>query len=753
MAQDNVRPDYARLGRIVTGASYWNTVDDESFGLRSLRMSDGPHGLRLQDDDNPDHLGIGRSLPATCFPPAVTMACSWDLSLVEAVGAACGREAREKNVDVLLGPGLNLKRSPLCGRNFEYYSEDPSLAGQLAAAMIRGIQSQGVAATPKHFAANNQETDRMTVSADIDPRPLHELYLRAFEIAIREGKPWAIMTAYNSINGAPATSDPWLLTEILRGQWGFDGLVISDWGAVHDPVASLTAGMDMRMPGKPSDSTIALALAEGVVAENHVHTVIDRLKLLAERTAPTDGPIACDYEAHHQLTRHAAAQSAVLLHNDGQSLPLAPGSRIALIGELARTPRYQGAGSSAVNPRKTVGALEAMSQRFASLSFAAGYRLDGEPDQTLLDKAVLAAADAEVVVLFLGLPAISEAEGRDRTDIDLPRNQLALIDAVTAIHSNVVVALSNGAVVTTAAWRSKVGAIVEFWLTGQAHGETVADILTGDVNPSGKLAETIPLRLEDTPAYLSFPGEAGHTRYGEGIFVGYRYYDARDLAVDYPFGHGLSYTRFMYSDMTVNVRELDDPVALTMTAKITNTGERAGAEVAQLYIGAKDNILQMPERELKGFAKVYLNAGECVSISIDVLRSDLSHYHPDHGWYMAGGEHTIELGASSRDIRLHALVDVPGQPIAKRLSLYATLADWLDHPVAGEMIRSYFEQRGGLSGRIADLLGSDVSAASIREAPMIAVLQFPGVPLDEADVERILEHLDDRDAPEAVGLV
>lgn len=750
MNPDDARQEDAGVARIVTGAGYWTTVAVESLGLRSLRMSDGPHGLRIQDDDNPDHLGLGRSLPATCFPAAVTMACSWDLSLIEAVGAACGKEARAKNVDILLGPGLNLKRSPLCGRNFEYYSEDPLLAGQLAGAMIRGVQSQGVAATPKHFAANNQETDRMTISADIDPRPLHELYLRAFQIAIREGAPWAIMTAYNGINGVPATSNPWLLTELLRKEWGFDGLTISDWGAVHDPVASLAAGLDMRMPGKPDDPTIALALAAGELCEDDIFTVVDRLKLLAERTAPGIAPEDCDYAAHDRLTRYAAAQSAVLLHNDQSLLPLSAEGNIALIGEFARVPRYQGAGSSAVNPRRTVSALDAMSERFSSLSFAPGFRLDGEPDQALQDEAVLAASNADTVILFLGLPAISEAEGRDRTDIDLPDNQRALIDAVSAVHSRVIVALSNGAVIATTQWRSKVGAIIEFWLTGQAHGETVADVLTGEVNPSGKLAETIPLRLEDTPSYLSFPGEAGHARYAEGIFVGYRHYDARDAAVDYPFGHGLSYTRFEYSDMKVEVNDIDDEMAFAITATIANVGERDGAEVAQLYVGTQDNALRMPVRELKGFAKVHLKAGETASITIDVRRSDLAHYHPGHGWSMPGGKLAIALGASSRDLRLQAFVDVPGHAISKRLDLYSTFGDWLDHPSAGDMVRSHFEQRGGLSGRIADLLASDVSAASIREAPLIAVLQFPGVPLEEADVERILGHLDDQDRVQAL---
>ncbi len=567
------RPTLAEAAGITTGADYWSTVAVDRLGLRSLRLADGPHGLRVQDDENPDHLGLGRSLPATCFPPAVTLASSWDRTLVEEVGAALGSEARAAGVDVVLGPGLNIKRSPLCGRNFEYFSEDPYLAGTLAAAMVRGIQSTGVAACVKHFAANNQETDRHRVSAQVDERTLREIYLRAFEVVLRESAPWSIMSAYNKINGTYASEDPWLLTEVLRSEWGYDGVVVSDWGAVHDPVDAVAAGLDLRMPGRPEDPRVLEAASDGTLGEEHLTRTFDRLRLLAERTLTATLPRSAGqdpgHEAHHALTRRAAAEAAVLLTNDG-TLPLVPraGSRVAVVGELARTPRYQGAGSSAVNPTRVVSGWDALRSRLtdagASVAFGAGYRLETDAtDDDLSREATSLAADADVVVLFLGLPGTFEAEGRDRTSIDLPANQVALVAALAATGTPVVVTLSNGSAVTTHAWRDGVNAVLELWLTGQAHGDSVADLLLGDVNPSGKLAETVPVRLADTPSFLDFPGENSLVTYGEGIHVGYRYYDARDLAVDHPFGHGLSYTTFAYSDLGVLVHDHSDAVALT----------------------------------------------------------------------------------------------------------------------------------------------------------------------------------------------
>ncbi|MBV9921349.1 MAG: glycoside hydrolase family 3 protein, partial [Pseudonocardia sp.] len=454
---------------LTTGADYWSTHPIDELGLPRIRVSDGPHGLRVQDDDNPDHLGLGRSLPATCFPPAVTLASSWDPQLIRDVGAALAREARSLGVDVVLGPGIEIKRSPLCGRNFEYYSEDPLLTGRLAGAMVQGLQSEGVGACVKHFACNTQETDRHRVSADVDERTLREIYLRAFELTIREVNPWAVMSAYHRLNGVYASQHPWLLSTVLRQEWGYDGVVMSDWGAVHDPVAAVAAGLDLRMPGQPGDPRVRDALAAGTIDEAVLDQVVDRLRRLASRTevARATRPVV-DVDAHHQLVRHAAAQSAVLLHNDGGLLPIDPAAlnSIAVIGELARTPRYQGAGSSAVNATRVVSALDALQTRLGettAVSYAAGYVLDGEDDASgLLDDAVSVVRSSDLVLLFLGLPRSYEAEGRDRTTIELPANQVELVRAVAAVNPRIVVALSNGSAVSTANWRTLVGSIVEF---------------------------------------------------------------------------------------------------------------------------------------------------------------------------------------------------------------------------------------------------------------------------------------------------
>ena len=733
---------------LTTGADYWSTHEAVDLGLRSIRLSDGPHGLRVQDDDNPDHLGLGRSLPATCFPPAVTLASSWDPHLIRSVGEALGREARSLGVDVVLGPGIEIKRSPLCGRNFEYYSEDPLLTGRLAGAMINGLQSQGVGACVKHFACNTQETDRLRVSADVDERSLREIYLRAFQNAIREGHPWAVMSAYNRVNGVFASENHWLLTEVLRGEWAYDGVVISDWGAVHDPVAAVAAGLDLRMPGQPGDPRVRDAVAAGSLDEAAVDLVVERLRLLAGRTAEArESTPVVDHESHHQLARRAAAQCAVLLHDDRGLLPINPARErsIAVIGELARSPRYQGAGSSAVNPTRVVTGLDALQTRIGgttSVSFAPGYVLRPDDDATgLVDDAVALARSSELVVLFLGLPASYEAEGRDRTTIELPAEQVALLRAVAAVNSRVIVALSNGSAVTTADWRDAVGSIIEFWLTGQAHGDSITDVLVGDVNPSGKLPETVPIRLEDTSSYLDFPGELGHVRHSEGVHVGYRWFDARRLEVDYPFGHGLSYTTFDYSDLRITVHDLDDPIAMTVSMALANTGGRDGAEVVQVYVGDRSGILQMPESELRAFAKVHLTAGASRRVEIPIARADLEHFHPEAGWVFTGGPMRVSVGSSSRDIRLEATAEVPGRPLEVPLTAWSQLRDWMTHPLVGPALRKLIDERGGVKGRLGDLLSDPVSEDSALIIPMISVTQFPGFPISFHEAEELLNEL------------
>lgn len=728
---------------LATGADYWSTAAVPELGLRAVRLADGPHGLRVQDDDVPDHMGLNRSRAATCFPPAVTLASSWDPQLIETVGAALGAEARASGVDMVLGPGLNLKRSPLCGRNFEYYSEDAYLSGMLAGAMVRGLQSRAVAACLKHFAVNNQETDRQRVSAVVDERTLHETYLRSFEIAIRESDPWAVMSSYNRINGVYASENRWLLTEVLRERWGWDGVVVSDWGAVHEPAEALESGLDLRMPGRPEDSRLADALEAGLLDVEALRRTAERITRLAERTGGGAAG-AVDHEAHHELTRRAAAESAVLLTNDGV-LPLdgAATKRVAVIGELARTPRYQGAGSSAVNPTRVVSGLDAFTERLGErVAFAPGYRLDGAADAALESSAVEAVADADVVVLFLGLGGSAEAEGRDRTSIELPANQISLIRRLRALEVPIVVALSNGSAVSTAAWRDDVSAIVEFWLTGQAHGDTIADVLLGETEPGGRLAETIPVALEDTPAYLTFPGENGAVYYGEGVFVGYRWYDARALPVDHAFGHGLGYTTFDYSELDVQVHDLTDPTALTVVFTVTNTGDRTGSAVPQVYVSDTEPQLTVPERELRGFAKLSLAPGEARRVSIPVLRADLAHFHTGvSDWVHTGGPATVFVGASSRDLRVRATVDLPGTPVIVPLDAFSSLAEWRAHPVAGLALAELLEQRGGIRGRMADLLGDEAGADSVLSVPLQTLIEMPGVPLDRADVDVLLAQL------------
>ncbi|WP_338811323.1 glycoside hydrolase family 3 C-terminal domain-containing protein (plasmid) [Agrobacterium leguminum] len=733
---------------LATGADYWTTIDATHNGIRSLRFADGPHGLRVQDDENPDHLGIGRSLPATCFPPAVTLASSWDDQLVHEIGVALGREARAMGVDVVLGPGLNLKRSPLCGRNFEYYSEDPYLGGVLAAAIVNGMQSQGVGACLKHFAVNNQETDRLRVSANVDERTLREIYLRTFEIAVRRSQPWAIMSSYNRINGVHAAQNEWLLTTVLRDEWGFDGIVVSDWGGVRDPVASVNAGLDLRMPGRQQDDRLKKAYLAGQVNPDALKKMIERFRLLAQRTKAPDVVEVVDYDQHNNLVRRAAAESAVLLANDG-TLPLSlnQGMRIAVVGDLARKPRYQGAGSSHVNAKSVVTGLDAMRARAkicgAELIFAAGYALGMRADPNAIAEAVRAAENADVVVLFLGLPGEYEAEGRDRTMIDLPEEQIALTEALHATGKPIVVAMSNGSAVTTSNWRANVNAIVEFWLTGQAYGDTVADVLFGDINPSGKLPETIPIRLADTPSYLHFPGRHANVSYGEGIYVGYRYYDARDIAVDFPFGHGLSYTTFEFVDLDITENPLEDPFAFTARVTVRNVGACEGAEVVQLYVADQSQFIEVPPLELRGWKKIRLEPGQSGTVDIPVSREQLEHWnHLTKTWLFPGGPITVHVGSSSRDIKLKKSLQVPGHTVLVRLTPWSTTGEWLDNPVGGPMLQAIFDSRGGLRGRMGDLMSDPAGRDSARGIPLASIAEFPGVPIDMEEIEELCRTLD-----------
>lgn len=735
---------------LTTGANYWLTQAAPAIGLPAIRMADGPHGLRLQDDANPDHLGVGRSVPATCFPPAVTLASSWDPPLIERVGAALGREARARGVHVILGPGMNIKRTPLCGRNFEYFSEDPLLSGLCAAAQVRGIQSQGVGACVKHFAANNQEADRHRISADVDERPLWEIYLRGFQWVVAQASPWMVMTSYNRLNGTYTDESRWLLGDVLKGEWGYDGVVVSDWGAVYNPVAAVNAGLDLRMPGRPDDDAVHQAALRGEIPVERLDDVVERLLRLSERVSFDPGD-AVDMAQQHALARAAAMECAVLLKNERDVLPLRPSqiSRVAVVGELARSPRYQGAGSSRVNAYRIVPALDALRERLegtTELSFCAGYRLDADaPQADLVAEALQLASQADVVLLFLGLPDSAEAEGRDRRDIDLPANQIRLIESLAGTARSIVVALSNGAVVTTAGWRRHADAIVEFWLTGQAHGNAIADVLLGDANPSGKLAETIPCRLQDTPAFLDYPGENGRVRYGEGLYVGYRYYDARAMAVDFPFGHGLSYTRFDYADLAVTTHPAGHAIAMSVRVTVTNVGTRRGREVVQVYVHDRAGLVVVPPQELRGFEKVELAPGEALRVEIDIPRERLQHRLPGRGWAYHGGAAEVRVGSSSRDIRLTLEVELERTPVDRPIDGWSTMEEWLAHPTLGPKLQRLFDERGGARGRAGQLLADPVGRQSILAVPLLGLAQFPGFPLTDRDVVALLG--DKPDAP------
>ena len=730
---------------LTSGADFWHLKGVDRLGVPRVMVTDGPHGLRKQETSS-DHLGLGQSVPATCFPTAAALGSSWDVDLVRRVGEALGRETRAHQVGVLLGPGVNIKRTPLCGRNFEYVSEDPVVAGEIGAALVDGIQSQGVGTSLKHFAANNQETDRMRVSADVDERTLREIYLPAFERVVRGARPWTVMCAYNKVNGTYASEHRWLLTEVLRDEWGYDGLVVSDWGAVHDRVAALAAGLDLQMPAagtRPDDEVVA-AVREGRLAPEVLDRAVRRvLRLVTDALPAVTEPGTFDVDAHHALAREAAAAGSVLLKNDpvdgAPLLPLA-GDDVLVVGEFARTPRYQGAGSSQVNPTRLDDALAALRDALgAGVAFEPGFTVEGVPstddDAALLAAAVAAADRARTVVLFLGLPAPDESEGYDRPRLGLPDNQLGVLRALAEVTPRIVVVLANGSAVDLP-WRDRAAAILETWLGGQAGGSAVADLLTGAVAPSGRLTETLPLRLEDTPAFGNFPGELGHVRYGEGVLVGYRWYDTRAIDVAYPFGHGLTYTSFAYDEVAVEVHGAGPEVRLEVRVRLTNTGARAGAEVVQVYVRDPQAAVLRPVRELKAFRKVALEPGEQREVVVELAARDLSYWHPGlRRWVVEGGAFVVEVGASSRDVRASVEVDVEGEPLWGELTDMSTIAEWLEHPRGAAILAPLLQPPAGEQG-LAEL--DDSMRAMMLQMPARALVDFGFAPVDHAQLAELV---------------
>jgi beta-glucosidase len=732
------------------GSDFWHTAPVPRLGIRAITVSDGPHGLRRQPDEG-DHVGVSGSLPATCFPTASALGSSFDPELVRRVGEALGEEALAQDVQVVLGPGINIKRSPLCGRNFEYLSEDPLVSGVLGAALVAGVQSRGVGACVKHFAANNQETDRLRVSADVDERTLREIYLPGFERVVREARPWTVMCSYNRINGTYASQHSWLLTEVLRGDWGFDGLVMSDWGAVHDRVPALAAGLDLEMPPNlgVSDAAIVAAVRAGELDEAVLDRAVARVLALVDRAGACDAtPPGFDADAHHALARAVAAECAVLLKNEDSLLPLRPtaGDTVAVIGEFARSPRYQGAGSSQVNPTRVDVALDELRAAVpdgVAVPFAPGFGIGTtDRDEELAAEAVALAARASTVVAFLGLPPADESEGFDRAHMDLPANQTALLRRVAEANPRLVVVLANGSAVRMSDWDQGARAVLECWLSGQGAGGAAADLLLGAANPCGRLAETLPVRLQDNPSYLNFPGEAGHVRYGEGVFVGYRGYDALDREVSYPFGHGLSYTRFEYADLRtdMSVGGEDGDLAVEVTCRITNSGDRRGKEVAQLYVGDLEASVRRPPRELKRFAKVELDVGESAIVTFALDARDFSYWSPSAAdWVLEPGEFVLAVGASSRDLRLTTTVDVSGPAPRVRLDGMATLAEWLADPTGSALLREAVGTDD--AGRPRGILGDEELLTLIGNFPIGRLSAFPGLGLDRGIVEDVIARL------------
>ena len=717
---------------LCSGEDFWTTKAVERLGILSWMMTDGPHGLRKQRSDS-GQIGLVNNVPATCFPSGAGLASTWNRELLEEVGRALGRESKAERVGVILGPAVNIKRSPLCGRNFEYLSEDPYLAGELATHHIRGVQSQGVGASIKHFAANNQEKSRMLIDVIIDERTLREIYLPAFEIAVKEAQPWTVMCSYNRINGTYASEHPWLLAQVLKKEWGHRGMVVTDWGACDDRVAGLKAGEDFEMPGNAgiTDAEIVAAVEDGSLPVAVLDAAVTRILDVTFRVLDNMDPKASfDAKAHHALARRAASESMVLLKNEGALLPLRNRRRVAFIGAFAKTPRYQGGGSSHITPTEVDDALEEARNLVAGtcvIDYAAGYSVASEEDDSaLLAEARAVASAAEVAVLFIGLTDNLESEAFDRADMRIPRNHTALLEEVLTVQKNVVVVLSNGAPVEMP-WIDAVPSVLEGYLGGQAWGGAVADILFGRVSPSGKLAETFPKRLEDNPSFLNFPGEATKVEYREGLFVGYRYYDTARVEPLFPFGHGLSYTRFEYANLRLDKSAMCDTERLEVSVEISNAGAVEAKEVVQLYIGDEKSSMARPKRELKAFRKIDLKPGERTTVSFSLDKRAFAFWSPPHAdWIVETGAFEIAVGASSRDLRLSAVVEVQSTtPDLRYWDFNASLRDVAEHPLGEAFAREMMPRLAAIFGTYDP--GSPEAAmieAMIKDMPLRNALRM-----------------------------
>ncbi len=730
------------------GAGFWSTTPIEHLGVPELICTDGPHGVRRMPNPRSSE---GKSQPATAFPTASCAASTWNLDLIEKEGEALAEECNAFGIDILLGPGACMKRSPLCGRNFEYFSEDPYLAGKLAASWIKGLQRKGTGASIKHYAANNQEFHRMFVDAQIDERTLREIYLTAFEIAVKEAQPWTVMCSYNRVNGEYASENHKLLTEILKDEWKFEGFVVSDWGAVHDRVAALKAGLDLEMPGAQPTRVqeIIAAVRDGSLDEDVLDETIRRILRIAFKSKEKRKNKTYNQIEHHALARKVAGEGIVLLKNEG-ILPFEAVKKVAVIGRTALKPHFEGGGSSNVKPTEVDIPLEVFEEIAPKVSFTQvqGYPEDREAQPALIAEAVETAKAADVALLMLALPQWDESEGYDRPNLDLTPHQINLIKAVAQVQPKTVVVLNSGAPIAMSAWIEMVPAVLQAGMFGQGGASPLADILFGRINPSGKLTETYPIKLEDTPAYLNWPGEAGVVRYGEGLFIGYRYYDAKGMPVQFPFGHGLSYTSYTYGEPKISKQSIRADDMLTVSVDVTNTGKMAGKEVVQLYVRPLQNKLVRPVKELKGFAKLSLEPGETKTAEIKLSRRAFAYYHPGHkDWVVDDGKFELLVGASSADIRGSIEVEVTeNKKLPSLLHLESTLREWQADPKGKPIFEALMakvkaSQPPSEEKPVSELEAIDIfMQIMLPDMPLRDVLQFMN-PDPKLSAQEVLENM------------
>lgn len=731
-----------------SGKDFWRLKGIERLGIPEVMVSDGPHGLRKQSD-KADHLGVNDSIPAVCFPAACATACSFDRDVLRRLGEAIGDECQAEDVSVILGPAVNIKRSPLCGRNFEYFSEDPYVASEMAKAHIAGVQSRNVGTSLKHFAANNQEFRRMSCSAQIDERTLREIYLAAFEGAVRESHPKTMMCSYNRINGVFASENHKLLTDILRNEWGFEGYVMSDWGAVNDRVKGLEAGLDLEMPGngERGDAEIISAVQNGLLSEDVLDRTVERILRVIFSYTDHRQEGKFDLEAHHELANSIAEQSIVLLKNES-ILPLdMRRQKIAFIGEFAEKPRFQGGGSSHIHAFKVESALDAARQ-YENIVYSQGYTIESDQVcEELQSEAVRVAKQSDVAIVFAGLPDAFESEGYDRSHMRLPDCQNKLIEAVCRVQSNVVVVLHNGSAVELP-WAERVKGILELYLCGQAVGRATVRILSGDVNPSGKLAETFPVKLSDTPAYLNFPGDGKQVHYAEGLYVGYRYYDKKEMEVLYPFGHGLSYTTFEYTDIRLSSSKLTDAEKLTVEVTVKNTGNRQGKEIVQLYVSDQTKAVASPVKALRNFQKIELAPQEEGVVIMELDRRSFAYYEPAVGdWFVPSGTYKIMVGASSRDIRLIRDIEMVSKDrMPLELDQNTTIGELLDNEKTRPVVVGHVEERirqikqeASRGGAAAEAITEEMELSMIVNSPIRAYKNFNQ--MSDEQIEELMEKL------------